>query len=67
MYGLKMQAVYGDITLRKPNDRKDMSALLKWDAWNAQKGIDKEAAVDGFNKLAKSTIERKGMDWRSSI
>ena len=43
LYGLYKQAIIGDINIEKPGSL-DFKGQAKWNAWNEQKGKEKEVA-----------------------
>mmetsp|Transcript_25123 Transcript_25123/g.47484 ORF Transcript_25123/g.47484 Transcript_25123/m.47484 type:complete len:85 (-) Transcript_25123:232-486(-) len=47
LYGLFKQAKEGDCTTSRPG-MFDMTGKAKWDAWDKNKGMDKEAAMKGY-------------------
>lgn len=53
MYGLYKQATSGDVTDKKPGF-SDMIGRAKWDAWNALKGTDADAARQQYVDLIES-------------
>lgn len=50
LYGLYKQATLGDVSTDKPG-YGDMVARAKWDAWNALKGLPREAAMQQYIDL----------------
>lgn len=53
IYGLFKQATLGDNTEKKPSF-SDFVARAKWDAWMANKGLDADAAKQGYIDLIES-------------
>ena len=53
IYGLFKQATLGDNTEKKPSF-SDFVARAKWDAWTANKGLDADAAKQGYIDLIES-------------
>lgn len=53
IYGLYKQATSGDVTDKKPGF-SDMIGRAKWDAWNALKGTDADAARQQYVDLIES-------------
>lgn len=53
-YSLYKQASEGDITIEKPTNFFDIAGVAKYNAWEALKGITKEAAMQKYIDLVKS-------------
>jgi diazepam-binding inhibitor (GABA receptor modulator, acyl-CoA-binding protein) len=53
IYGLYKQATVGDVTEKKPGFG-DMIGRAKWDAWNACKGTEADAAKQQYIDLIQS-------------
>ncbi|XP_055071240.1 acyl-CoA-binding protein [Paramisgurnus dabryanus] len=47
IYALYKQATVGDVNTARPG-MLDFTGKAKWDAWEAKKGISKEAAVEAY-------------------
>ncbi|XP_056610911.1 acyl-CoA-binding protein [Triplophysa dalaica] len=47
IYSLYKQATVGDVNTARPG-MLDFAGKAKWDAWEAKKGISKEAARDAY-------------------
>lgn len=50
LYGLFKQSKMGDCSAPKPEDG-DIKAQMKWEAWNASKGVSKEEAMRAYVAL----------------
>ncbi|MDR2852643.1 MAG: acyl-CoA-binding protein [Burkholderiaceae bacterium] len=53
IYALYKQATVGDNTEKQPSFT-DMVGRAKWDAWNAQKGLSTDAAMQAYIDLIES-------------
>lgn len=53
IYALYKQATAGDVDDKRPGFA-DMVGRAKWDAWNEQKGKDKESAMQDYIDLVES-------------
>jgi diazepam-binding inhibitor (GABA receptor modulator, acyl-CoA-binding protein) len=53
IYGLYKQATQGDVQGAKPGF-SDLVGRAKWDAWNQQKGVGMEAAMQAYIDLIES-------------
>lgn len=53
-YSLYKQASEGDINIEKPTNFFDIAGVAKYNAWEALKGITKEAAMQKYIDLVKS-------------
>ncbi|XP_003462343.1 acyl-CoA-binding domain-containing protein 7 isoform X2 [Cavia porcellus] len=60
LYGLYKQAVIGDINFACPS-MLDLKGKAKWEAWNLQKGLSKEDAMNAYISKAKELIEKYGI------
>ncbi|XP_022216832.2 acyl-CoA-binding protein [Drosophila obscura] len=49
-YGLFKQATVGDVNIEKPGVL-DLKNKAKYEAWNSQKGLSKDAAKDAYVKV----------------
>lgn len=53
IYALYKQATAGDVDGKRPGF-SDMVGRAKWDAWNEQKGKDKDGAMQDYIDLVES-------------
>lgn len=60
LYGLYKQSVIGDIDIECPA-LLDLKGKAKWEAWNLQKGLSKEDAMNAYISKAKELIEKYGI------
>ncbi|XP_077025452.1 acyl-CoA-binding domain-containing protein 7 isoform X1 [Tamandua tetradactyla] len=60
LYGLYKQSVIGDIDIECPA-MLDLKGKIKWGAWNLQKGLSKEDAMNAYISKAKELIEKYGI------
>ncbi|KAH8239434.1 hypothetical protein KR032_004244, partial [Drosophila birchii] len=49
-YGLFKQATVGDVNIEKPG-ALDLKGKAKFEAWNSNKGLSKEAAKEAYIKV----------------
>lgn len=54
LYSLFKQATEGDVNIEKPTNFFDLAGIAKYNAWEALKGIDKEAAMQQYIDLVKT-------------
>ncbi|KAL7063041.1 hypothetical protein AAHC03_0588 [Spirometra sp. Aus1] len=60
LYSLYKQATVGDTNTSQPGIL-DFKGRSKWNAWNARKGMDKEAAKLEYIEVAKNVITKYGL------
>jgi len=62
VYALFKQASVGDCNTTRPG-MLDMKGKAKWDAWDAKKGMAKEAAEAEYIELVEKLKGSYGMKW----
>ncbi|XP_037919437.1 acyl-CoA-binding protein isoform X2 [Hermetia illucens] len=60
LYANFKQATVGDCNTDKPGFL-DFKGKAKWEAWNAKKGVTKDAAMEAYVQKANSLIESIGL------
>jgi len=62
LYGLYKQATVGDVNTERPGTfSMDFAGKAKWDAWSANKGVDKEKAEQDYIQVANEVIGKYGL------
>ena len=51
LYGLYKQATVGDVNTARPSGMFNIKEKAKYDAWNENKGMSKEAAMNDYVSL----------------
>ncbi|XP_054641762.1 acyl-CoA-binding protein-like [Dunckerocampus dactyliophorus] len=60
LYGLYKQATVGDVDTERPGIL-DLQGKVKWDAWNANKGLSKDEAMAAYVVLVEKLKAQYGM------
>jgi len=61
LYGLYKQATVGDCNIERPGTfSMDFAGKAKWDAWNGNKGTDKEKAEQDYVVVVDELIAKYG-------
>lgn len=61
LYALNKQATIGDINVEKPA-MFDFVAAVKYNAWNAKKGIQKDDALQKYIEFVNNLFQKKTVE-----